>query len=635
MEFRQEQTSRTKEIIWDSLRIAANSKNRKTRESRVRLARQKFEELERLGVATSDMEAVQERIEAAEAELEYADDTSSASAPSATRNLEKHEHNLYGAILYGIEGRRIELQARYFGVDEYNDPGPWGIRITGMARGAIAEVQARIHGAFAKFGLRPPQGHILINLAPADLPKQGTSLDLPIAMICLQAAGYAPDLPPEIEKTYLFLGELSLHGEICRIPGALAIALSAPSGSMIVVPKGNEKECCAVKGLPDHRQTRVAIADNLEQVLNFMRGTGRLTNAMSQPPEFENIIPRAPDFADVKGQEQAKRALTVAAAGGHNVLMVGPPGEGKSLLASALAGILPPLSNAEKIELTKLYSAKGLLAEDGMIVGRRPFRSVHHTASKESLIGGGSGIPAPGEITLAHHGILFLDELPEFSRATIESLRQPLEAGCVTVSRVDASLTFPSRFTLVAAMNPCPCGFHGQFLCADCLCVLDDSKSACPRCGKLNVRHRCECKPAKVQNYRKTISGPILDRIDLHVELKALSVEEKFSQEKGISSKEIRQKVESARGLQHQRFGEEKIACNAAIPGGEILKWCVFSDKALQAYKETIAQGLYTTRATDRMAKVARTIADLDGSEKVEEPHIYEAAEFLSGSPLA
>ena len=326
--------------------------------------------------------------------------------------------------------------------------------------------------------------------------------------------------------------------------------------------------------------------------------------------------------------------MVIAAAGGHNVLMVGPPGEGKSLLASALRGILPPLSNAEKIELTRIYSAKGLLTEDGMVVTHRPFRSVHHTASKQALVGGGSGIPEPGEITLAHRGILFLDELAEFSRPTLECLRQPIETGAIVVARVDASLNFPAEFTLVAAMNPCPCGYLGQFICQNCLGFTYDEKAGCTRCGKLDVRSRCDCTPPKVKSYRKKISGPILDRIDLNVDIKPLSVEEKFGTELRDSSKTLRERIRKAREIQNNRFGENGIACNATIPGGEITKWCDFHPGAFERYKRIIAEGTFSTRATDRMAKVSRTIADLEGSPRIEESHVLEAGSFISGSPL-
>jgi magnesium chelatase family protein len=548
------------------------------------------------------------------------------------KTLEQLEHNLYGGILYGVDGHRIELQARYFGPDA---PGhEWDIRITGMATGAVKEVQGRLAGAFAKHGLQPMDGRILINLAPAGIPKFGTSLDLPIAVICLQAAGYVPDLSPEVEKNYFMIGEVSLHGDIRRINGALPIALCATPGSTLIVPRGNEKECCMLRGLPDHGATRILVAEDLGELVRFMLGKVKLKNALAENPKFEGKIPPAPDFASIKGQEQAKRAMVVAAAGGHNVLMVGPPGEGKSLLASAFPGILPPLSNPEKIELTWLYSAKGLLNEDGLVVSRRPFRAVHHTASKQALIGGGSGVPEPGEITLAHRGVLFMDELAEFSRSTLESLRQPIEAGEVTVSRVDASLSFPARFTLVAAMNPCPCGFHGQYICQDCLGLSYDPKSGCPKCGKFNLRNRCECKPAKVQTYRKKVSGPILDRIDLHLDIRPLSVEEKFADTKGSSSRVLRDLVTATREIQSRRYFQTPIAHNAAIPGGEISKWCEFSPAGFDRYRTIISQGSFSTRATDRMAKMSRTIADLETQPKIEDRHVQEAAAFLSGSPL-
>jgi len=556
-----------------------------------------------------------------------------APAKPEHRSLETLEHSLYGGVLYGVEGRPIELQARYFGADAPGDA--WRIHITGMAKGAINEVTGRLSGAFAKYGIPPMHGEILINLAPAGLPKEGTSLDLAIAVIVLQAAGYAPVLRPELGKSYFLIGEVSLHGEIRRINGALPIALCAKPGTTLIVPRGNEKECCMVRGLPEHASTRILVAETVQDVLRFMQGKSKLADAMRENPKFEGVLRPGPDFANIKGQELAKRAILIAAAGGHNVLMVGPPGEGKSLLASAFPGILPPLTNSEKIELTRLYSAKGLLNEDGLVVSRRPFRAVHHTASKQSLIGGGKGLPEPGEITLAHRGVLFMDELAEFSRGTLESLRQPIEAGCITVSRVDASFDFPAQFTLVAAMNPCPCGYFGQYICRDCLGYTYDQKAGCGRCSSVNVKPRCECKPTAVHTYRKKISGPILDRIDLHLELRPLSVDEKFAKNGGTSSAELRKLVSATRDIQQQRFGASGIACNAAIPGGEVAKWCLFATAGFDRYKAAISEGTFSTRATDRMAKVARTIADLEKREVIEEHHVQEAVDFLSGSPLA
>lgn len=546
--------------------------------------------------------------------------------------LHQLEHNLYGGILNGVEGLRIQVQARYLGPDQ---PGnDWDIGVTGMAGTAVKEVVARCIGAFARYGIPPKRGSVLINLAPAGIPKIGTSLDLPIALICLQAAGYLPDMPAELEKSLLLLGELGLHGELRRISGALPIALSAPPGSRLLVPKGNEKECCMIRGLPGHEDTHIFVAETLEEVVGQLTGRTKLKNAMQDHPKFEGMIPPCTDFADIKGQQRAKRALTIAAAGGHNVLLVGPPGEGKSLLASALPGILPPLSNPDKIELTKLYSAKGMLTEDGMVVSRRPFRSIHHSASKQSLVGGGSGIPQPGEITLAHKGVLFLDEMAEFSRATLESLRQPIETGSVTISRVESTLSFPSRFSLVAAMNPCPCGYFGVYNCRRCQSFIFDRSRGCDSCGGFDAVDRCSCRGTQVQTYQKKVSGPILDRIDLHVEVRTLSIDERFATEKAEPSASIRGKVVKARARQAERFIATTISCNAEVPGGEVGRWCSMKKESMDAYKSVIASGTFTTRAMDRMAKVSRTIADLERSDAIEPSHILEAVEFLRGNIL-
>lgn len=546
--------------------------------------------------------------------------------------LEQQEHNLFGGILNGVDGLRVQVQARYMGPDQPGDC--WSIAITGMAGIAVREVVARCIGAFSRYGIPPKRGQILINLAPAGIPKIGTTLDLPIALICLQAAGYLPDLPPEYEQSLLLLGELGLHGELRRINGALPIALCAPPGARLIVPKGNEKECCMIRGLLGHGDTHVFVAETLEEVVGQLTGRLKLQNAMQNHPKYEGMIPSCPDFADIKGQERAKRALTIAAAGGHNVLLVGPPGEGKSLLASALPGILPPLSNPEKIELTKLYSAKGLLTEDGMVVSRRPFRAIHHSASKQSLVGGGSGIPQPGEITLAHKGVLFLDEMAEFSRATLESLRQPIESGSVTISRVDSTLSFPSRFSLVAAMNPCPCGYFGTFNCRRCQSLVFDRGRGCGSCGGFDIVDRCTCRGPQVQAYQKKVSGPILDRIDLQVPIRPLSIDERFSTEKAESTQSVRARVVRARNQQAARFESAAIGCNAEIPGGEVGRWCAMPADSMTAYKQAISTGSFTTRAMDRMAKVSRTIADLEDSEVIEPRHILEAAEFLGGTVL-
>lgn len=388
-----------------------------------------------------------------------------AFARSRNRGLElqellRRDHTLTGGILFGLDGYFIAIEAR--AIEVLRCPTNWreAVSISGMARGTVCESLDRISGAFAKLRVGEPEVKILVNLAPADLPKDGTWLDLPLAIIILQAAGILPDLPKEQEGEYVMLGEVGLHGEIRRVPGVLSLAYNAKPGQTLVVPAGNEKECALIMAKAGHEGCKVCPVSQLEEVVEFFKGNRGLQNALHQKIEFEPVIPKSVDFGKIRGQDRAKEAAIIAAAGGHNLLLIGPPGEGKSLLSSAIGGILPRLDNHEKVELTRIYSACGALDHDGMAVTRRPFRSIHHSASKQALIGGGSGLPRPGEITMAHLGILFLDELPEFSSSTLESLRQPLESGEVNISRVGGTIRYPARFTLVAAMNPCPCGFR-------------------------------------------------------------------------------------------------------------------------------------------------------------------------------
>lgn len=524
------------------------------------------------------------------------------------RALLRRDHTLTGGILYGLDGHFIEIQAR--AVEVLSRPEKWrnAVSITGMARGTVFEALDRIAGAFAKLQIPEPEVQILINLAPADLPKDGTWLDLPLAIIMLQAAGVLPDLPEDQECEYVLLGEISLHGEIRRVPGVLSLAYNAKPGQALIVPSGNEKECALIMAKIGHEGCKVCPVSHLDEVIEFFKGNRGLHNALCEKIEFEPVIPRSADFSQIRGQEQAKEAAIIAAAGGHNLLLIGPPGEGKSMLSGAIGGILPRLENHEKVELTRIYSACGALSSDGMAVTRRPFRSIHHSATKQALIGGGSGIPRPGEITMAHLGILFLDELPEFSSSTLESLRQPIESGEVYISRVGGTIKFPARFTLVAAMNPCPCGYYGSDM--------------------------CRCTEKQVRKYQSKISGPILDRIDLQVEMTRLSTRERFAEGSGESSPLIRDTVEAARGRQMDRFKNTGISYNAAIPGGKVREYCKFSQSGFEHYRVMIDQNTLSTRSMDRLAKVARTVADLASSDQIEIEHINKAASFVVGGVL-
>ncbi len=480
------------------------------------------------------------------------------------------------------------------------------ITLVGLPDAAVTEAKERVRAAIKNSGFALPQRRIIINLAPADLRKEGPSFDLPIALGILAASGV---LDPQTLANTLIVGELALDGTLRPVAGVLPIAASAAEMGIyqLVVPQENGLEGAVVQGI------QVYGLASLSAVVNWLQHPQAVKPVQIQPEQMRGAnLGSLLDLADVKGQEHARRALEVAAAGGHNLLLVGSPGAGKTMLARRLPGILPQLQWEEILEITRIYSAAGLLRQNlhlgghTALITQRPFRAPHHSASSVALVGGGS-YPKPGEISLAHRGILYLDELTEFRREVLEVLRQPLEDGKVTISRARISLEFPAQTTLVASTNPCPCGFYGDPV------------------------HPCTCTPQQRERYWSKLSGPLLDRIDLQVRVNRLKPEEIVQAQTGEPSQPVRERVEQARQRQRQRFQQERgIHCNAHMQSRHLRLWCPLSDPCQTLLEGAIRKLGLSARGSDRILKVARTIADLSGSEAIAPVHIAEAIQYRS-----